>query len=164
MSLSESESGSGSESPARTLLCLCTGNTCRSPMLEALLRAELSAGGAHHISVRSAGVAAGAGQSASANAITAMRDRGLDITDHHATPLAAINPTDIAEVWCMSQTHAAMAIASGYPPEHVHVVAAAHGGVPDPYGGDLAEYRATATVLSSAAAAIAAGQPDQTEL
>lgn len=143
------------------VLCLCTGNTCRSPMLEVLLRAELAAGGRDDVTVLSAGVAAAAGAPASHHAQTAMADRGLDLSRHRSRPLAAVDLPTIDQVWCMSASHAAVAMGAGVPPERLHIVASENGGVPDPYGGDLAEYRATAAVLSSAAAAIASSLPTQ---
>lgn len=63
----------------RTVLVVCIGNICRSPMAEGLLRQELP-----DVNVVSAGLAALSGQPADPYAVELMRERGVDITDHRA--------------------------------------------------------------------------------
>jgi protein-tyrosine phosphatase len=77
------------------VLLVCTGNTCRSPMAELLMRQRL----ARHlvcgleqledrgVVVRSAGVAAAPGCPPTAEAVAVMREHGLDLTKHEAQPL-----------------------------------------------------------------------------
>lgn len=71
--------------PFRRFLVVCTGNICRSPMGEAVLRDRLAPGG--DFLVGSAGIGALVGYPADDHAITAMQERGLDITDHRAQQL-----------------------------------------------------------------------------
>jgi protein-tyrosine-phosphatase len=68
------------------ILLVCTGNTCRSPMAEALLRQKLAAAPelAGRVEVRSAGTHAEAGQGATFEARQAMQARGLDLSQHRA--------------------------------------------------------------------------------
>jgi glycine hydroxymethyltransferase len=63
---------------ARTILFICTGNICRSPMAEGLFRYLIEENEADLI-VKSAGVNAQDGHPPSENAIRAMQDLEIDI-------------------------------------------------------------------------------------
>jgi protein-tyrosine phosphatase len=62
-----------------TLLVICEGNICRSPMGEGLARAQLRGW-----NVASAGLNALVGAPADSTAVALMRGRGVDIEDHRA--------------------------------------------------------------------------------
>ena len=68
------------------LTFVCTGNICRSPMAEYLLRSVLPAHSPWH--VQSAGVFAGAGMAASRAAVDALYEKGIDLSPHRSQPLA----------------------------------------------------------------------------
>ena len=72
-----------------TVTFVCTGNTCRSPMAEALLRATLAkrGQGLEKLKVASFGLAAQDGQPVSANSVKAMQRIGLDVAGHRSRPL-----------------------------------------------------------------------------
>ena len=65
---------------------VCTGNICRSPMAEAVLRGLLDEEGlGHAVEVDSAGTTAWhVGDPADRRAVTALRDAGYDGTGHRA--------------------------------------------------------------------------------
>ena len=67
-----------------TVLVVCTGNICRSPMAEGLLRGALSSDLKQGVVVRSAGTYAMHGNSATPEAIAAARHFGVDISGHRA--------------------------------------------------------------------------------
>jgi protein-tyrosine phosphatase len=70
-----------------TVLFVCEGNICRSPMAQGLLAARLP-----HIAVRSAGVSAIVGGDAHPLAVELMADRGIDISGHVGV---ALNRQDV---------------------------------------------------------------------
>jgi len=86
-------------SPA-SLLVLCTGNICRSPMAEAYLRKYLP-----HTRVSSAGLAAVVGSSADPHAQTAMDALGISVKDHVARQLTSdlLAENDLVFVMTLSQ-------------------------------------------------------------
>jgi protein-tyrosine-phosphatase len=69
----------------KTLLFVCTGNTCRSPMAEALARRALA--DRPDWRVLSAGIGAINGQAVSSHSVTALRQLGVELTGHSAKML-----------------------------------------------------------------------------
>jgi protein-tyrosine-phosphatase len=94
-------------SPGTTynILFVCTGNTCRSPMAEAVARAELARRGWRHVQVASAGTSADAGVAAAEQAITVAARRGIDLGRHASTPLDAERIAWADLVLVMSPSH-----------------------------------------------------------
>ncbi len=95
-----------------TILFICTGNVCRSPMAEGLLR-HLD-GGRGRYRARSAGVGAVEGMPPSRNAIIAMRELGIDISGQRSRPVTAQLLKEADYVFGMTQGHVD-AIALMYP-------------------------------------------------
>ncbi|HZV36291.1 MAG TPA: low molecular weight phosphotyrosine protein phosphatase, partial [Verrucomicrobiae bacterium] len=62
----------------KTVLFVCTGNVCRSPMAEGIFRHAMK--GRRDIQVLSAGIGAMDGQPASPYAVQAVRELGIDIS------------------------------------------------------------------------------------
>jgi len=82
----------------KKILFVCTGNTCRSPMAEALFKKLLKERNLHkNFEVGSAGVYAFEHDPASYEAISVMQEEyGTDISSHRARVLT---DTDIKENW-----------------------------------------------------------------
>jgi protein-tyrosine phosphatase len=88
-----------------TILVVCTGNICRSPMAEGLLRHHLEARGIGSIRVQSAGVQAWDGDEAMPEAVQALREVGLDISGHLSRALdpASLESADL--ILAMARWH-----------------------------------------------------------
>ena len=69
----------------RTIMFVCTGNVCRSPMAEYLLRHRLPRGS--EWAVCSAGTSTGFGMPASLFAATALDEERIDLSPHQSRPL-----------------------------------------------------------------------------
>ncbi|MCX7919306.1 MAG: low molecular weight protein arginine phosphatase [bacterium] len=89
----------------KSVLIVCTANICRSAMGEGLLKQILAEKQITGVTVRSAGISAGSGFTASANAIKVMRELGIDISGHKSSPITVslIENSDI--ILAMEQYH-----------------------------------------------------------
>lgn len=125
------------------IVCVCTGNTCRSPMASALLQRELPLW-----EVSSAGLYAVEGAPASQNAVLAMREYGIDISAHSASPFHS-EMTANALIVAMTRAHAGKILQLS-PNAHV-VCMLENSDVPDPFAGSLDSYRKTALMLKTGA-------------
>lgn len=86
----------------KRILVVCTGNICRSPIAEGLLKARLAGRG---IEVYSAGIGALAGHAADEHAQAVMRDHGHDISAHRAQQATQALLAGAELVLAMDQTH-----------------------------------------------------------
>lgn len=129
----------------KRILFVCTGNTCRSPMAEYLLKAKAS----EHFEVRSAGLAAWPGQDAHEHVKTLLAQRGIEVK--HQSQQAneeLIRWADL--VLSMTQAQAEL-LKKQFPddqdkiyPLKVYVQPdEKEPDIADPFGGDLAVYEKT---------------------
>jgi glycine hydroxymethyltransferase len=88
-----------------TILLVCTGNICRSPMAQGFLRQLLVERGAGAIRVESAGVHGWTDSPATAEAVRALEERGIDIRAHLARRLSRALLDDTGVVLAMASEH-----------------------------------------------------------
>ena len=135
---------------ARTVLFVCTGNTCRSPMAAALFRHLHIKDGLH---AASAGLSAIEGDPIAANAVRALHERGVipsaeNDYEHHTARRRTQAMIDSAfRVYALTSSHY-MQLCLAFP-ESVGKLALL-GEIPDPYGGDLSVYLHTLAMIEEA--------------
>lgn len=71
------------------VMFVCTGNTCRSPMAEGILRQMAENDGLEYMDVTSAGMSTYDGYPATSFAVRAAHDAGIDISSIHSTQLVS---------------------------------------------------------------------------
>lgn len=124
---------------------VCTGNTCRSPLAEGLMKAKLEKLGLNGIEVSSAGLAAFSGDEVSQFSVTAAAQYSVDISSHRAR---ALSPYELDEglFFCMSPSHV-NALLPFTGEERVFLLGDS---IPDPYGGTQEEYNNCARLIDKA--------------
>lgn len=118
---------------------VCTGNTCRSPMAEGIFKKIVEARNINDIEVRSCGISAFDGDTATDEAVEISKNFDIDISSHRSTQLSyyLVEQTDL--FICMTEAHAR--VLRSVTDKKIRVLG---GGIPDPYGGDLSVYKACA--------------------
>lgn len=136
------------------ILFVCTGNTCRSPMAQALLE-DIAKERDLDIAVKSAGVFAFDGQSVSQEAVQALEEEGIDISSHRASMIHRELLEDSDLILTMAKSHKE-ALISKYPflREKVFTLKEYAYGIEedilDPFGQGLDVYRNTKAEIKRA--------------
>lgn len=142
------------------ILVICTGNTCRSPLAEALLRRQFQERSIEGVTIASAGTGAWDGAPASEGAYLVGLEHGLDLSAHRAQLLTRELVQDADMVFTMARHHRArVEQLGGAGKTHLLGEYAGFSGddaeVNDPFGGELEGYRETVVDLIAMTAAVA---------
>ncbi|MCH2114483.1 MAG: threonylcarbamoyl-AMP synthase [Pirellulales bacterium] len=141
------------------VLIVCTGNTCRSPMAEVVMRHLVAKKmqwpnnqlEQHGIIIASAGIAALSDCAPSSEAVEVMQERGMDLSKHESQPLTdkLVRHADI--ILTLTGGHR-NALTRRWPEcaERTHTLRGDGGDINDPIGGSLTVYRACADQITSA--------------
>lgn len=138
------------------VLVVCTGNTCRSPMAETLMRAMFAKRfdsqeiAAQKVYVASAGLNAFPGGTASTEAQAVMSERGLSLREHQSRSVTAHGLQNADLVLTMTKSHR-NAILEQLPEieSKVHLLSGTTADVSDPFGGPPSVYSACADQIES---------------
>lgn len=139
------------------VLFVCTGNTCRSPMAELLMRDNLAKAlkctldelEGRGVVVVSAGIAAAPGCPPTPEAVQVMGEQGLDLSRHEAQPLTEQLVRHADLILAMTQSHM-QSIVERWPNAAARtcLMMRERGDVADPIGQTLGAYRHCAAQLA----------------
>ncbi len=141
----------------RSILFVCTGNTCRSPLAEGLCRLKLATALGcppeeledKGYRIGSAGVMAFPGDPATAEAVLVAAEIGAELAGHRSRPLTAEMMAEASDVFAMTETHLVVLLSGHTAVGPEPKLLCGSEDLPDPIGGDLDEYRACARVIAS---------------
>ena len=138
----------------KSILFVCTGNSCRSPMAAGIAAARVSEAWRRLMSFSSAGTSAFEGMKAASNAVRVLAETGIDISGHRARMLTREMVDEADLVVVMTDEHRAevLELAQGSL-EKVIVLGELDSSrknpdVADPIGGDEDDYRRTRDEIS----------------
>lgn len=121
----------------------CTGNTCRSPMAEFMLKDELKRNGINNVEVCSCGLFASAGQPISENSKSALETLRVPFGEKVSTQITQELFDKCDYIFTMTDGHKNALLNTFGNIEKVYTLSEAsetYGDIPDPFGGNREDY------------------------
>ncbi|MFZ4116603.1 MAG: low molecular weight protein arginine phosphatase [Chthoniobacterales bacterium] len=126
----------------KSILFVCTGNTCRSPLAEGLFRNMLRFD--QEVMISSAGVHASRGLPASANTLAILAEEGIDLSLFRSQPVTPHLIKQATHIFAMTHRHL-RELATLYPDAQKKIFLLNEGttqeDILDPIGGSIETYR-----------------------
>jgi glycine hydroxymethyltransferase len=140
----------------KRILFVCTGNICRSPMAEGMMRELVK--GRTDVVVLSAGMSAPRGSSASRSAVDALSELGINLATFRSQPVTGELLEQCTHVFTMTREHRRL-LDLLYPEQGSKIRLLGEfirggGDVPDPIGQGLTTYKRCRDAIKSALAQI----------
>lgn len=120
------------------ILFICTGNTCRSPMANELFKKFLISKKITGIECDSAGISAKKDDPASENAIKALKEVDIDLSQHKAKSIFDTDLKSFDLYVVMNLTHSEILKSMDIPLKKIYILG---NNIEDPYGGSVETYR-----------------------
>ena len=133
--------------PIRSILVVCTGNICRSPMAEGVLKEAFRAHGLDHIRIQSTGTFGWDTEPPTPQAVQAGKETGLDISDLRSCAIHGDMVDEADLILAMEESHletirdwfkpeaAKLRLLGDFHPEKPGME------IPDPYRKSVRRYR-----------------------
>ena len=138
-----------------TMLIVCSGNTCRSPMAEVIAKQIISAERAlgmddlesAGVRILSAGAFTSSGMPAAREAVEAMSKLNIDLSKHRSRVLTAELIREADVIYCMTESHLDAVLDVDPSAKTKAMLLDPNGDIDDPIGGSLTVYQRCAELI-----------------